>query len=143
MPETLMEQLIRHEGLRLKLYADQGGRVTIGVGRNLTDCGISREEALALLDHDIHAAEADLNELIDDWARLTEARRFALIDMRFNLGEAGFREFKGMLAALAVGDFPTAAASMRASLWHRQVGARAMELAAMVETGRFPDERPK
>lgn len=139
MPETLVEQLIRHEGLRLKPYTDTAGKLSIGVGRNLTDCGISHDEALTLLQRDLAEAEADLWKF--PWfLDLNMARRQALIDMRFNLGPIGFRQFEGMLAALAAGDFKTAAESMRASLWHRQVPARVSELASMVETGNFPTE---
>ena len=37
--------LKEHEGRRLKPYTDTVGKLTIGYGRNLTDVGISDEEA--------------------------------------------------------------------------------------------------
>ena len=43
--KTIEEQLILHEGLRLKPYRDTVGKLTIGVGRNLDDVGITRAEA--------------------------------------------------------------------------------------------------
>ena len=48
-------ELIADEGLRLKPYTDTVGKITIGIGRNLTDVGISKEEAYALCDTDILA----------------------------------------------------------------------------------------
>ena len=51
--DALKAQLTRHEGLRLKPYRDTLGHLTIGVGRNLSEVGISEAEAIALLDADI------------------------------------------------------------------------------------------
>ena len=42
--EKLMEKLVAHEGLRLQVYKDTLGIDTIGIGRNLQDRGISKEE---------------------------------------------------------------------------------------------------
>lgn len=46
---ALKEELIRDEGLRLKPYRDTVGKLTIGVGRNLDDVGITKDEAMHLL----------------------------------------------------------------------------------------------
>ena len=46
---NLIEQLKRHEGLKLKPYKCTADKLTIGVGRNLEDVGISEEEAEMLL----------------------------------------------------------------------------------------------
>ena len=51
--ERIKEQLVRHEGLRLKPYRCTAGKLTIGIGRNLDDCGISKTEAYVLLENDI------------------------------------------------------------------------------------------
>lgn len=132
---TLVEQLIAHEGLRLKVYVDSVGKQTIGVGRNLTDVGISYDEAIMLLMRDIDEATADLERSFPWFAGLSEPRRHALIDMRFNLGPNRFRGFKATLAALSAGDYVMAAKQMRSSLWAQQVGERADTLARMVELG--------
>ena len=42
--EKLVEKLIQHEGLVLQVYQDSLGIDTIGIGRNLKDRGISKEE---------------------------------------------------------------------------------------------------
>ena len=51
--ETLRERIARHEGIRLTPYRDSVGKLTIGIGRNLDDLGITLEEAHHLLDNDI------------------------------------------------------------------------------------------
>ena len=44
----LKSLLVHHEGERLKAYKDSVGKWTIGVGRNLQDCGVSAEEKKVL-----------------------------------------------------------------------------------------------
>ncbi len=131
------ELIKRHEGLRLKPYADSLGHLTIGYGRALNITGISKDEAEAMLRSDVASAEARLLGL--EWFRsLDEVRRAALIDMAFNLGWRRLMGFTRFLAAIARGDFRTAASEMLASEWARQVGVRARELARMVLTGEWP-----
>ncbi len=131
---ALIVQLVRHEALRLKPYVDTVGKITLGVGRNLTDVGISRDEALMLLDHDLDVVLADLATFAW-WAGLSETRQLALADMRFNLGANGFRGFRVMLHALSVGNYPDVAMAMRSSQWFRQVGLRGVDLVQMMEQG--------
>jgi lysozyme len=50
--KKLADQLIKHEGLRLKPYHCPAGKHTIGVGRNLEDKGITEKEAVILLEND-------------------------------------------------------------------------------------------
>lgn len=127
-------QLIDHEGVRLGLYQDTVGKTTIGVGRNLTDNGISRIEALFLLDNDIEKALIDL-QTFDWWTDLSDVRQRAMVDMRFNLGPIRFRGFHHLLAALDAKDYHDAARQMRQSQWAMQVGQRAETLAKMMESG--------
>jgi len=47
--KSLEEQLKLHEGIKLYPYKDTKGKWTIGVGRNLTDVGISARELLFIL----------------------------------------------------------------------------------------------
>ena len=127
----------RHEGLRLKPYRDTVGKLTIGVGRNLDDVGISREEARKLLERDIEGARTAARRYT--WFEdLNGARQAVIIDMIFNLGRAGFRGFRRTRAAVAAGDYETAAAEMLDSGWATQVGERARRLARMIRTGKWP-----
>jgi len=133
----LRAQLVDHEGLRLKPYMDTVGKLTIGVGRNLTDVGISPNEAMVLLSNDLDHAIADLRTF--PWFDgLSRVRQRALIDMRLNLGPRGFRTFTNTIAHIAAGRYTSAAAGMRASKWARQTGRRARRLAIMMETNTDP-----
>lgn len=132
--ERLRAQLIRHEGLRRFPYTDTVGKLTIGVGRNLSDVGISDAEAMDLLDHDLDACIRDLSTT--PWfADLDPVRQRVMVDMRFNLGATRLRSFRNTLAAVARGDYEAAAIGMMRSLWAKQVGPRAVRLAAMMRDG--------
>lgn len=132
---ALLDQLIRHEGLRLTLYTDTRGVPTIGVGRNLRDVGISKAEALDLLSHDVDAAITDLAQSYPWFSDLDPVRQMALVDLRFNVGRAGLRGFVRFLAAMAAENYPAAAVELRLSRWALQVTTRADDLATMIANG--------
>ena len=108
---AMFRQLVRHEGLRLKPYADTVGKITIGVGRN------------------------DLDRNIAWWREMTPDRQMVFVDMCFNLGWPRFARFRFMLAYAEEGDYATAAEAMLDSRWAQQVGTRAEVLAAMMRNG--------
>jgi len=130
---VLKQQLVQHEGLRLKPYKDTVGRLTIGVGRNLDDVGISEAEAMFLLESDIASVTADLNRVFPWWQDMTENRQLVLADMVFNLGISRFLGFKDTLAAMQEGRYDDAAKAMLDSKWAKQVGRRAITLANMMK----------
>ncbi len=140
MTEALMNrikaQLVRHEGLRLKPYRCTAGKLTIGIGRNLEDRGISQKEAYAMLERDILDFEQQLlNEIPDVYNGLDEVRQSVLLNMCFNLGIKGLLEFKNTLSYIGAGDWERAANGMLASKWAKQVGMRAIELSELMRKG--------
>ena len=135
MTDYLEKQLIRHEGLRSKPYRDTVDKLTIGVGRNLDDVGISEDEALFLLRNDIERVNKDLTNHLSWWNGLDEARRIVLANMCFNLGIARLLGFRKFLVALQEGDYQKAADEMKDSAWHSQVKGRAIELEQIMRTG--------
>lgn len=133
----IIEQIARHEGLRLKPYRCTAGKLTIGYGRNLEDNGISQEEAFYMLLHDIKEVEKDLDPFIPKDVTINEARYSVLVNMTFNLGINRILRFKKMWQALNKGDFDKAAEEMLDSLWARQVGNRSIELSEIMRTGEW------
>lgn len=137
--ERLRRMLIVHEGLRLKPYRCPAGYLTIGVGRNLEARGISREEAMVLLESDIAEAEAAARGFFPAFDRFEEPRQAVLVDMAFNLGAVRLGGFRRFRAALERGDFEQAAREMLDSKWAKQVGPRARRLAEMMRRGTWAD----
>jgi len=130
----LLQQLQRHEGLRLKPYRDAVGKLTIGYGRNLDDRGISEDEAGFMLDNDIDQVVAEL-ERLPLYLGLDSVRQTVLANMAFNMGVPTLLEFRRMLGALAEKDWDRAADEMLDSKWARQVGSRAVELSELMRLG--------
>ena len=133
--DTLRQDLVRDEGLRLTVYRCPAGYLTIGCGRNLEGRGISTPEAMFLLDNDIAACLGDLGSCAW-WGALNPVRQRALLNMRFQLGSGAFRGFVQMLAALEQRNYAAAAAAARDSKWARADSpARAQRITAQIETG--------
>jgi lysozyme len=133
--ERLVDQLIRHEGMELKVYKDSLGIETIGVGRNLVDRGVTEEEARYLCNNDIKIVERELVQSFPIVSSLNDTRIRVLLDMAFNVGLPRLRGFKRMWAALDNQDYVEAAKEMLDSKWARQVKTRAYTLARMMESG--------
>lgn len=126
--EALKDQLILHEGLKLKPYKCTAGKITIGVGRNIEDIGITEDEARALLDNDILRVAQELDNGLPWWRDLSDVRQRVLLDMAFNLGTPTLMKFKNTLGLIEAGDFVGASEEMLRSRWAEQVGQRAITL---------------
>ena len=135
--DRIKDQLVRHEGLRLKPYRCTAGKLTIGIGRNLDDCGITQSEAYVMLINDIMNCEKQLQAKIPDiYDGLDEVRKSVLLNMCFNLGINGLLGFKNTLEFTKAGDWERAANNMLVSKWAKQVGRRAIELSELMRKGK-------
>jgi lysozyme len=141
---TTRQQIKRHEGLRLKPYADTVGKITIGYGHNLTDNGIPEDVAEDLLTTGLEIAAVDAEALLwggdskpEIYEVLGDARAAVLINMAFNLGRTRLATFRKLIIAVQTQDWEAAAREMLDSKWARQVPNRAAELAEQMRTGRW------
>jgi lysozyme len=132
----LCDYLVVSEGLRLKPYTDTVGKLSIGIGRNLSDTGISVLEAHDLLKNDLDRACA-LLMVRYPWIEEHDAvRRAVLIELMFNLGPKGLGSFVNTLKAFRMRDFPLVAEGLRKSKWFTQVAeSRSTRIIHMVLTG--------
>lgn len=133
--DRLRSLLLKHEGLCLKPYTDSAGKLSIGCGRNLTDVGLTEQEALYLLDNDMARSVTYCREAFQWFNGLCDARQNVVASMVFNLGAHGFSEFKKLIAAIDGKNYDEAANQMLSSHWASQVGKRAVELADMMRMG--------
>lgn len=130
----LAKQLILDEGLRLKPYRCTAGKLTIGVGRNLEDRGITEAEAMGLLDNDIKSFWGQLVVKLPWITQAPDAIQEVLLNMCFNLGLAGLLQFTTTLGHMQAGEYEQAEMAMLDSKWARQVGKRASRLGEMVRS---------
>ena len=119
--EHLLKELVKHEGLRLQVYQDTLGIDTIGIGRNLKDRGISKEEldeldiptidhvyeygiteadAMLLAENDVQIVEEELLRAHPCVEELDAVRQLVLVDMAFNMGVPRLCKFKKMWNAI-------------------------------------------
>ena len=134
---NLIEQLKRHEGLKLKPYKCTADKLTIGVGRNLEDVGISEEEAEMLLQNDIQRATVQIQREFPWTTELDEVRFAALINFTFNVGIGTVGKFVNAMALLKDGSYDMAADEFLNSRWAKQVGQRAIDVTDQIRTGEW------
>ena len=154
----LLEELVKHEGLRLQVYQDTLGIDTIGIGRNLKDRGISKEEldeldiptidhvyeygiteadAMVLAENDVQIVEEELLRAHPRVEDLDAVRQLVLVDMAFNMGVPRLCKFKKMWNAIHEKKFDIASKEMLDSRWANQVKSRSVKLANAMHNGAF------
>ena len=156
--EHLLQELVKHEGLRLQVYQDTLGIDTIGIGRNLKDRGISKEEldeldipsidhvyeygiteadAMFLAQNDVQIVEEELLRAHPCVEELDAVRQLVLVDMAFNMGVPRLCKFKKMWNAIHESKFDVASKEMLDSRWANQVKSRSTKLAHAMHHGEF------
>jgi lysozyme len=156
--EHLLKELVKHEGLRLQVYQDTLGIDTIGIGRNLEDRGISKEEldeldiptidhvykygiteadAMVLAENDVQIVEEELLRAHPCVEELDAVRQLVLVDMAFNMGVPRLCKFKKMWNAVHENKFDVASKEMLDSRWANQVKSRSVKLANAMHNGEF------
>jgi len=141
--DRLKEKLISEEGMELMPYhcpkvgEDAGGKLSIGVGRNLEERGITAQEAIYLLQTDIEIIHMELDRNIPFWKALSDNKKLVLCDMAFNLGVPKLMQFKKMLLSLHPDnrDDEEAAAQLLDSNYARQLPARSKRNAELIREG--------
>ena len=155
-------QLKRHEGEkrdkvgRHEAYICPAGRLTIGWGHNLEASPIPNDwfsdgekahagsvitntTAEKLLRDDVAVCARQLDSYMYTWRTMKPARQAVLLNMCFNMGWGGLKEFKKMLDAVKRRSWREAAAEMQDSRWARQVKGRAKELSLQMLLGEWID----
>ena len=164
-----------NEGCRLTMYLDTMGIPTIAYGFNLQDgdpqailkkAGVTDVAGVIAGRVPLTQAQADSTfaQMLPGYIanakttldpgvfdKLSDARRFVIVDMVYNLGVAGFLGFpsarKAINAAVAAATDPAkaralygqAADQMVDSAWYAQVGNRAKRNVAMMRTSNWVD----
>lgn len=145
----IKKRLEFHEGFQAKPYYCTQGKKTIGIGRNLeakplTEAerlviknpeNITKQEAYFLLENDIKETINLLDNMVRCFSKLDDERKYALIDMGFQMGVPGVCKFKNMLAAMDAGDFEKASKECLNSNYAKQTPARANRIARLIKTG--------
>lgn len=133
--DIALAQLKIDEGIRLRPYTDSRGKLSIGMGRNLTDVGISQSECDFLASHDIQVALNTADEAVHNFYTLTTPRQAVLIQMAFNLGRGTFGEFTTFLDLIESGKYNEAADDLLNTAVAKELPARYGRYADIIRNG--------
>ncbi len=128
-------QLKIDEGIRLKPYTDIKGKITIGMGRNLTDVGISQAESDYLASHDLQIALNLADEAVRDFYTLSTPRQAIIIQMAFNLGRKTLGEFTQFLDYIDAREYDKAADDLLNTTAAKELPARYGRYANIIRNG--------
>lgn len=144
--EEVKARIKAHEGYRLEPYKDTLGFLTGGWGHKILageDLPTSEAGWQELFDKDFNIALKGANSLIQEhlenkaYNELPDSKKSiihgVLIEMCFQLGQAGVGKFKNMFKALGECDFSEAALQMQDSRWNQQTPARCLELSDIIK----------
>ena len=132
------EMIKKHEGYRSAIYLDSVGVPTGGWGHAfLTGSTLPVEIWKQIFEIDFESHRNDADRFINQHGLfdIGEARRVALIDLCFNLGLNKLNKFHATIENLKNGDYDKASMGLLNSLWARQVGNRAVEIATIIRRG--------
>lgn len=146
MYDKVKDMLIRHEGTMCTLYQCTEDKWTIGVGRNLSDRGITEEEAMYLLDNDIKRVMSQLDQYWTVWRSFPEKAQLCCVDMSFQMGIKGFMGFRRTRALMEMGMWLEASEELLDSKYAIQTPNRAnynsRQLALCTKDGKEKLRRP-
>lgn len=143
----LIADLIVDEAMRFTVYDDANpgakvgpgyrliGHPTVGIGHALDLTPFTADQARTICGWDIDAKAPALYAAFPWMSSMSEPRQRALADMAFNMGVVGLQGFHTFLGLMQAGKFSEAAADLETTAWHRQVGARALRVEALIRQG--------
>lgn len=145
MIDKLAEILTVDEGKRTLCYDDATGEtikpgtvikgnVTIAIGRDIQNFGLSEDEIQMLLKNDIKRVIKEASNF-PFYNKLNDVRKIAICSMLFNLGLTRFNKFVKFKRAVHAGSYAVAAEEMRDSLYYRQLPHRVEKLAVWMDSG--------
>lgn len=103
------------------------GHVTIGYGHNLDAKPLSDRVMEIILEEDIADALIEAKSYIDDksvWESLSDNRKLAILNLCFNIGYGGIKQFVKLRRAIFEKDWKQAGLELQNSLWARQVDTK-------------------
>lgn len=136
--ETLREELKIDEGCKYEIYLDHLGLPTFGIGHLVLNSDpeygqpvgtpVSEDRVNECFAKDVETVLSECSQLYPNFSVLPEEVQLIIANMMFNMGRPRLSKFKGMKAAVDIGDWHRAAVEMVDSRWYQQVTNRADRL---------------
>ena len=142
--EQLREELKIDEGCKYEIYLDHLGLPTFGIGHLILDSDpeygqapgtpVSENRVNECFASDTRIVLEDCKKLYSNFELLPEEVQLIIANMMFNMGYPRLSKFKGMKAAVDIGDWHRAAVEMVDSRWYQQVTNRADRLVSRMRS---------
>ncbi len=129
--DRVVADLVREEGFKEKPYLDVVNVLTFGHGLTY----ITESESRRIVRERCERIEAMLTEQIAGFEGLSDGRKAALIEMAYQMGVDGLKQFHMMLAALWEHENEAAADAALDSKWAKQTPERAKRVSEMIRNG--------
>lgn len=126
-----------NEGYKQFPYICSAGKLTVGIGFNLDDVGLSKSESLVILEMRLTKIDKRLTEDLPWFSNLNDARKSAIKDMAYQMGINGLFSFKKSLKLMADELYGAAGIEFSDSDWSRQTPNRSAKVCSMIKTGEF------
>jgi lysozyme len=143
--EHIKKQLIIDEGVRLDVYEDSLGNLTVGVGHLVQEKDqltfgqvITQKHCDALFAADLSRTIYSCERDIDGWNAFPDEIQEILVNMAYNLGITGLLKFVNTLKFLRNHQYDEAADALIDSRWYTQVGYRSKRIVARLREFEFP-----
>jgi len=114
------------------------GKLTVGIGLNLEDRGLTILEARYIMNNIIDEINSELPRRLIIYNKLDDVRQAALIDMAYCMGLDRLIDFNKTFNYLRAKDFKNASVEIMRSLWAEKQTGRASRDSYMIETGEWP-----
>jgi len=132
---SLKNDIIKDEGYRQFPYLCTSEKMTIAIGRNLDDVGLSEDEAVYLLENDLKRCIREANDIFSSFDSHNQTRKEVIINMLFNLGKTRFLGFVNTIQAFKDKDYMLTGSEMMDSKWYRKGGSRVARLVQEMKSG--------
>lgn len=127
------------EGIRKFPYRCTEGKLTIGIGHNLDAKGVSDRVIDQMLEEDVTEAAVSARRIFgaDFLEGLTDNQKLGIINMIFQLGEAGFLRFQRLIIAIRSRHWHDAEDEIKDSKYYKQTPSRAERVIEMITKDKF------
>ena len=128
------ENIIKHEGWKQFPYRCTADKLSIGVGHNIEDRGLSNAAIEFILNEDIETCLMELQGSLSFWDTLPSEVQAALIDLCFNMGISRLMQFRMTIQHLKDGEWDKAAEELLDSRYAAQLPHRAEANADLIRS---------
>ncbi len=124
--KAVHDHFSNEEGYRQNSYLDTKGYWTIGIGHMLGKSDAfkgmrwSDDKIIMTFENDLDNSLCTAKEIFPEFAILPPNVQLAVLDMIFNLGPSGFRQFKTVIRMVHAGRYKDAAVAALDSKWAQQ-----------------------